>query len=566
MFDSPVHDACPGEITACGWPWHGRLDYTVGAASPVLTLPNGVTATLKWFPNVVAAYDWHQHGTLLRFRDPRAIDVERTPEQLAADAERGIEWRADVLYGPREGLVYGIGPKTRQPRSWLYHDGVTNWRARVLANAQIRLSHLLFVIGRARQPDQQHDIVVSKPSGSPALGELVVIDALPDGSRVLFTRYRNTGIPWGVGSSSFIQEQLGAWCAMPYDFWELRLARDEAGVYSAELLSVREPEAVAGDYQQAAIIGTEPKVSIASTITGTTSDEDYERLSVATSWDVADETGPTSTSSAARHMATTSQGHRDIGAYYRSDASIAFWSLVYGGASELQGDPQITFEGQSDWTANRPVRSSGFAVWGSNVVRVTTTNTLTGHNSAWLELHRDGVAVSRAELREDVTQHTVTVRDAEFLAAWEAGTWSLIRTDTSVPGGTLTQTRTQTGTLDDQTVIPHGTPSLHPTWTFSPFPPVLLRHAGAKFFSRPSQGRQTLSAFRFCAQLPVLAMSVSDAASGAIRQVLGNAASPDGELHPGTGERHAPFSALHGAWNPVTGEVLRDTPNPVSYL
>lgn len=564
MFDSPVHDACPGEITACGWPWHGRLDYTVGAASPVLTLPNGVTATLKWFPNVVAAYDWHQHGTLLRFRDPCAIDVERTPEQLAADAERGIEWRADVLYGPREGLVYGIGPKTRQPRSWLYHQGNMNWRVTVFAAGQIRLAQLLIVIGRKRRPDVRHNVVVSRPAGAPAMTDLVVIDALRDGSRVLLARYRAADIPWSSPGSVFVQAELGAWCGMPYDLWELRLGYDEATqAHTAELVSVLDAATVAGEYVESPVEAIVPRVSFASSITGMTSDAQFEYVTAETTWSVTDETVLNTSLTDARQASSTSSGHRVIGAYYDSEGAIGYWSVVYGGETALVGDPQIDFSGSQEWGAQRPI-SATFGPWGTNVITVTTANTLAGHNSAFIELRRGDVVVSRAEVREDVTQSGVGVQSYHSSLNYEDGNWTISSRSELEPGVLATQTRVQECSVDEYVVVPPGSPSVHPGWGSTP--PLAMRNAGARFFTLPAADRLTFSAFRYCAQLPVLAVTVRGTDTDDLRQVLGRAASPDGLVHAGGHERGAPFAGLYGSWNPVTGEVLRDTPNPVSYL
>lgn len=569
MFDSPVNDSCPGEITVCGWPWHGRVDYTVSSDSPVLTLPNGVTTTLPWFPTAITAYDWHQHGTLLRFRDPRAPDVERTPEQLAADAERGIEWRADVLYGPREGLVYGIGPTTRQPRSWLYHDGTMNWRSTVFAASQIRLSQVSFVIGRKRQQDVRRNIVVARPSGAPALTDLVVIDAAPDGSRVLLARYRSADIPWGVGSADFVQSELGAWCGMPFDFWELRITHDaETDTYSAGLFSVMGAEDVAGEYEELPPDGVEARLRGDQENVGfdeiyieggnihCVAERSYSLYDVPWRGNVIG-----SNAFMLRWCRLESAGHRVIGAYYKADGSIGFWSVQYGGMTEITGNPAIALEGpttlhfQAPSTTPRPYQGE------ETLQLLTVSNTLSGYNSAWIELLRDGLAVSRAEVRESVTD--THVEHIDFA-------WSLFIGITSGPELKLrssrrverTLGRVLSCTLDGREVFPAGTESYRPVGF--EIPP--WKNAGVRFFGAPAVGLSSFSAFRYCAQMPVLGVTTSTPDGAVLRQVLGSVSTPDGNLHAGTAERTSPFTGLYGSWNPVTGELLRDIPNPVSYL
>lgn len=496
MFDSPIHDSCPGEITVCGWPWHGRLDYAQSGGAPTLMLSNNLSITLPDYTPGVAAYEWHQHGTLLRFRDPRAGDVERTPEQLVSDAERGISWRADVLYAPRDGRVYGSRSRwAGNPRSWIYHDGSKNWRATVLNESSVQLAELRFVIGRNQQLSFTRGVQVTRPIGAPALTALTVVDALPGGSRVLLAHYRGiSDIPW-KSAPTFVQDELGAWCAMPYGLWELRFEHDvDGGIYSAELTAVTEPGPV--------------RTWLTGTRTERWLDDGGELI---------EESIVTSTGDAAGlHVLVISydieaRDERVIGGFYREDGSIGFYSIEFGAECRAAGNPT--------WQAR------------------SAANIGTGRDTAWMELRCDGVAVSRAEVHRD---HQ----------------WQYVYDDISGESGSSSSH--MSASIDGVTFD-------LPVAESSAMNGLAWFGARCSFLANSQQRGPTLSVFRYCAQMPVLAVTAKTADGQIGRQYLGNVMTPDGGARPGT-SRLPPFSGLYGSWNPVTGELLRDTPNPVSYL
>ncbi|MFV3388403.1 hypothetical protein ACNFCJ_23855 [Pseudomonas sp. NY15364] len=568
MFDSPVNDSCPGEITVCGWPWHGRVDYTVSSDSPVLTLPNGVTTRLPWAPTPVAAYEWHQHGTLLRFRDPRAPDVERTPEQLAADAERGIEWRADVLYGPREGLVYGIGPTTRQPRSWLYHDGTMNWRVTVSAAGQLRLAQLLIVVGRTRRPDVWHSVVVDRPSGAPALTDLAVIDALPDGSRVLLARYTADDIHYGRGRASFLQGELGAWCALPREFWELRIARDETGgAHTAELLHVL----TNSPFQEPVLEGEWATIDPTATAEIVGGSEQARIVDVTAVIELSELSqgqvelgfGPIGTHGV---LFAEFNAETTVGAYYQPDGEIGFYTAHYGARSEVTTTitpTEVSYQGVYRFNG------SGDPI-GSEADRPLQSVVSIGSDTAWIELRRGGETFSRAEIsggREDSTDYEARPRRARDSTGREiqieAGSapgdfWAVNKSSTQHPYVCL---------IDGQPVdLVDWWSSAEGAWSNV--------GATASFFQAHRGGLRTgplFSICRYAAAVPVISVLVMDwpnigLPAVATRQYLGRVGTPDGFVHVGTSSRIPPFAGLYGSWNPVTGELLRDIPNPVSYL
>lgn len=195
MFDSPLHDWTPGDITAFGWPWHGRADTTMPSGGSVtLTLSNGQKIPIRGY---VAGYAPTMPGALQLFKDPRAQKLTRTPEQAAADASQGVEWRPEVLYSPQARILYGSQEIAQQGSlselTWLYHDGERNWLA-ALDREKITL-HPMPVISRDRSKDLYGDTKLSERveilvpwstvADSDQINGFMFLDATQTGNRLL---------------------------------------------------------------------------------------------------------------------------------------------------------------------------------------------------------------------------------------------------------------------------------------------------------------------------------------------------------------------------------------------
>lgn len=174
-----------GRHRVLGCPWHGRVQ------AGVLTLPN--TTTLNGF--VVGS-----RGTL-RFQVPGTPAVVRTPEETAADAIAGRQWRTDVaislresgtdlyLYGARvitAQIIYAVGPGkcwgVKLPRS-------VNANSTRTALVDPSTFNLISRLGYSPEEDAQSIPVALQgyaddPIANPVWAR-VTWDILPDGSRTV---------------------------------------------------------------------------------------------------------------------------------------------------------------------------------------------------------------------------------------------------------------------------------------------------------------------------------------------------------------------------------------------
>lgn len=189
MFDSPIQNWCPGQLQRIGYPWHGRVDRD-GQNGALLTLPNGRVIRLP----VIFATGARGPGVTHRFRDPRAVDVPLEGGEAERAVAAGAQWRADVIFGDL-GIVGGAHyPNTRGSKQWwIYHDGYVNRRVNISFTFSLYLNELP-VLGRfpadqAKVPvERTYPSAADLPPSFYVTSELVVIDVLPDGSRALVVR------------------------------------------------------------------------------------------------------------------------------------------------------------------------------------------------------------------------------------------------------------------------------------------------------------------------------------------------------------------------------------------
>lgn len=182
MFDSKINRHALGKIGLFGWPWHGLVTQKEeGSTQMSVTLPNDETIDLKaYFRSQFMGGEnaFAQPGTVLRFRDPRAQDAERSVEQLEKDQVAGIEWRPDVLYSPGERLLYGMTDRARYGQGWIWHDGLNNWIV-IFTNVANQL--YLRCLSDRRQPSRHVNITGQLLNTS----RTNIIDALPDGAGII---------------------------------------------------------------------------------------------------------------------------------------------------------------------------------------------------------------------------------------------------------------------------------------------------------------------------------------------------------------------------------------------
>ena len=552
MFDNPIDDAVPGKPTICGWPWHGRLDMpSAPGAIPELTLKNGQVIPLAISLGKPERREWHQHGTVLRFRDPRAVDPIRTPAELAADEARGVSWRADVLYAPREGVLYGQAPTEGRLQTWLYHDGERNWRVRFRPNNSLLMRSQLIVVGRKRPVIAQQVVSVSYPDGVPELSNMSVVDAMPTGNRVLFALYDERWI-FGVDGASFDQEALGAWNCPPCEFWELTISSASGGAaVSATFRRIRdEMQTLSMNYGQAfpSTAGGAAWVTIElvgggtqTTYWGNSKPPKMDDVAV----DTIESWGRNSSESSFESI---------VGLYYEG-GSIKEVRTEYVVTRSFEIEvlgPSFSVSLEAQWVGMTLVPGVGV---------FTGTYKYSGESQITARLIRDGVEVSRAVSRVSsngsravnwscsIGRYAVVPQydfyEVPFSVAANItldGRVVLNRTNTLMVGGI-------------NTFVAQATSWTSRTYAFS-------------------YGFAAITSVRYSAQMIALAVNVTAfaddgywAPGATSQQFIGRCATPSG-IVPATSfnPRLPPLGHLYGSWNPVTKESIRDALNPVFWV
>lgn len=189
MSDEHLFGFGKSEIYGC--PWHGLV------RTNRLTLPNGA--------HIDGTFSASSARGAVRLAVPGAPAVSRTPEQLAADAVAGYQWRNDapvMLVSSSSPLLrlYGAGRDTVAQS--IYAAGLGNCWAVLLPNsmdvnaARTELVHpaTLSAIGRLKLggvPEEDVRSVTVTLGGYEAFNPyspMVMLDALPDGSAAILGR------------------------------------------------------------------------------------------------------------------------------------------------------------------------------------------------------------------------------------------------------------------------------------------------------------------------------------------------------------------------------------------
>lgn len=551
MFDSPIDDVVPGEPTICGWPWHGRLDIPSQVnALPTITLRNGQVIRLPIILEKAARREWHQHGTVLRFRDPRAIDPQRNTAQLAADQQRGISWRADALYAPREGVLYGQAPTSGKLQTWLYHDGARNWRVKIQGDGTLLLRSQVFVIGRKRPEILQRVVSVSYPDGRPNLSTLAVIDAMPTGNRILFAQYDESDI-FGAGNPRFNQEQLGAWTCQPREFWELTLSRNTASnVISAVFRRVRDRQQTLGEqtgpgdtYFDRAAVWLSVRINGSETLTT------YH----GTSQPIPDPGIPSGSIFSWDSRTSELAVNNIVGLYYENGAIKELRVEYKTEATHLEafsGSFSVSQEGTWNSVTNEFYEGSG-----------TLRGNLTFTNSSKISarLLRGGVQVSTAEvLASSSATRGVTVNcSIHYLGI--SGVTSYSTSQFSITADAMI----------DALKIPTRTTGVTAEGIVGYSATVQANIRDTAYIN----GQASIGVVRYSAQMTALALNITSLVADeewtsalVERQYIGNCATPAGVLSGNLQTRTPPLGHLYGSWNPVTGQSIRNALNPVFWV
>lgn len=593
MFDSAFSDWMPGRPLLFGHPWHGRIDHKrYGSSLPArITLPNGSSFAIPdaWEWDTPFNSGFSQMGNTILFQDPRATPVERPPGQQAEDVLLGREWRHQAIVRPKRGVVNG---REIINGSWAYSDGenvfAVSWGnpVRLYSQGVIARRHIgtapVFTIPVTSIGDPK------TPPHSPWAAEHeVVIDALPDGSKVLVATYIDSlsAMPEGMYASDADGE---AWRHMPVVFREREIIKTGEGEYEAISRVVFDGDVTAGEV----ILRDTPALKSAAywfELTGAVNKGPKSPGSGTHIWELTYEVefGVATSGVGNFHPYYTigsysiEYGYRNriVSAYYRPNGTIAkvtasaITSETHSGSSVSgSGTPAVvTCEGSAEMP-------DGITL-ATDTLSLTASMSMTQGATTVFELKNDGATVGTGHL-EVSGSHSwsdewsgIFARDGLIVGPGRSDgqssvtfsrQWQLKIDGASIGGGS---------TADDDSYEHPDTGA-----TFSSVRPVLSTWnpsigAYAEFSVRDSSDRSLramLGPVSYCALMPAV-LAVICPASGSNAGTTNVFAIGSGSL-PFAGGKHegftsgaGPITEIYGSYNPVTGQYIRDAANPVSW-
>ncbi|MFI8479634.1 hypothetical protein ACIGCM_03595 [Pseudomonas sp. NPDC078700] len=242
MFDSPFDDQVPGKLALVGFPWHGLLTLPSSTAENTakIDLPNGQQKILPRIFSTPSASAFSLPGDTLLFKDPRATETVRTPEQQVKDVAAGREWEPDIVYGPFGRVLYG----QQVSASWILHGESFNYAVSMNAPSNISVNRL--VLNRSPGEIGSSSVALTQVGSysSPLYGgsiAYVVLDATKKGDKALlglYLRREDSAVP--------NQARLMP-CRIPMvELWEVRLQIVDGEVVG-EYECIRTPDEVIGE-------------------------------------------------------------------------------------------------------------------------------------------------------------------------------------------------------------------------------------------------------------------------------------------------------------------------------
>lgn len=552
MFDSPLHDWMPGKPVLFGFPYHGRVDFAVGGSSsilPTVRLPNGSILNLPRRPTGGAAS--FLTGQVLRFRDPRAKEVERSAEDQAADRAAGREWRPDALYHPGMGWVQGR-PVSSQD-FFIYHDGAKNWMAEFSATKRLVA---VPTISRRSQPEIIY-YDVEYPAGGPDQSQSFnLIDALPDGSKAIFaTVYRTPK------SDDIFGDYDAACFDHPVAFWELSLSQKD-GVYRGVMRPLRTVEQTAGTvYSEAYPRLPRKRLDVSVVWTETGVDEAGNHLYQGSAELYTEQLPETGTggqygSYSVRHGFE----RRTVGMFYGPDqvARCIYMDVLHTSSinrsieGSVQSSPakakemEITEQGSITFTYTRNITST-----------IQTRHRVYTDSDTCFDCRCQSTLTST---EQGVYQHEYARTQAPPLKDKTLNSSVSVQSSIVVDGISV---------FDDSSAW--SVDALGPIPTESPATITVDSELGlgAVTFVRADASKAGAASFRLARYTPTMIAGLVSykREGGAYTSIIGNASTPyPGRIAYGRRTFANGVGFIYGSYNPVTGQVLRDTPSPVSWI
>lgn len=553
MFDSPLNDRAPGLMKLAGWPWHGpmRIPEAFGQGSPTITLPNGGQKVLNnVLLTTVGSSSFVLPGDCFLFRDPRAVQVERTEAEQQADALRGHQWLPYVIHGSYGRLIYG----RLTGADWIWHDGERNCAVRLNGLSSLNLSELR--IGRSAIEGEtvQLSLVGQGPSVWSGTTAFVLLDALPDGSRALLGRYQR----WRQTVSD--DSAWEAPCRIPLvEVWEVRIFRVD-GQIRAEYERIRSSAQVVGEVT----VQARPADQGLSTAYGIQWTNNGPNDWTA---ELVNSVGNPSIGAWSNGFIRTPfeyhEAGRLISCYYGADGQIRDVTMAIDAVDTFTHsfDHSGTV-GQKATATNVTVSSVENLTPGNYAMQVSYTNATTAETT--VRLFDAGVLVSTASISltgSVSTAYTATLalsQEVNGQVIEQRGSDSSYTTSGSIAisiDGVEVYTASDTSSTGENIAAAAN----YSRSVSVPF----IRWSPGGIFANPNL-RYEIAPVRYSSQMHALMVRRIEAGQ-ADQSYIGNTAHR-GAGTPGVTQRAGAISHLYGTRNPATGQAIRDAAHPVVWI
>lgn len=543
MFDCPFNDRMPGRMKLVGWPWRGLTTMPVafGAGSPSIALPNGQAKILdKVLLPSVGAGEFALPGDSILFEDPRAVPVARTTDEQVADAAAGYQWLPYVIYPTWARIIYG----QRLSVNWIWHDGDMNY-AVAISGQSLRLSPL--VIGRTQASGRSIDLTqVGSYSQQiwPGSTALVVLDALPDGSKVMVGRYQR--------HQQTVNDDpaLLAPCRIPLvEIWEYRLSRSGDEI-SAEYECIRTPTQIVGEVTESArpAFTTLPSVSYGV---------QWEQSGSVWIGEATEGGGAPSIGTWGAGFAGYSYGPysyneagRIVSAYYGTDGLVKEITLAISSVSDFSYSRDSSVSGSEAVVDDvGPTGYGTVLVAGSYEMVATYSNQSSAVTS--LTLKDGGVPVSTVTIS---TSGSVSLTYTSQLGITTSG-------ETRSSATTSDHSGQMSVAIDGLQVYSDSTPNEYVADGLRFVRSVSSPSVRVAFDQFPSAPDFTIEPVRYSSQVHSLALRRQSPDQSWI-----GPACHRGGITPGMTVRAGPILHLYGTQNPATGQVIRDSSDPIVWI
>lgn len=547
MFDNVFDKVMPSKVTRCGWPWHGLVRSDEDGSLQV-ELPNETVIPLKAtlrnprggiFPEMFS-----QEGTVFKFKDPRAPEI---PAEEAATAG-GLEWRSEYLFNPNQQVIYGDNSGLQQ-RGWLYHENGNNWKVTIYDSTRLRFVNAQ--VGGIQKVEYR-----SVTGDTANIPWLQVIDAVPDGSRVLLAHIngRSENEPnefdYVFDNASFLQDQVGAWWSHPIAYFELTLTG-----LNPVIRRLKSYDDIKGT-----VTSTEsyikPQKYITSVFSGY-NEYPLDRGAITETTKIGGGYGP--------EIYFESTYRRIVsgalcGLFYRPDGTVGEITSDYIKYEEYEREPLYSLLVTLTHAFSESEMTGPTSFRGPDNY-ISTSAWFKSHLSTKQVIHVDGVEQSSLECTEDVNV-TLPVNAVYRMIALgpggPAGSWE---TTIRMEGGSGSVTGpVKARYLVDGNVVHENTRQLE-----------IKASAGSGFSNIGASSRQlyrnVFNVVRYSPSMFACSVVSSNPEDMADKDfIVGSVVVPNAGAFPGYIIKQPPFGGLYGSYNPITHEVARDALTPVFWI